>query len=125
MEELCSGIKNISIHKNKKKIINSSNINKNDIYSKDIVKKLLMFMNDELDICICDGHISMQGDIRKLLDIQCIDADEDGEIIDYCKFVTWFIFFNLFFKENPLVNSVLAEILLIGDINRKMFNRID
>jgi len=87
MEELCSGIKNISIHKNKKKIINSSNINKNDIYSKDIVKKLLMFMNDELDICICDGHISMQGDIRKLLDMQCIDADEDGEIIDYCKFV--------------------------------------
>jgi len=29
----------------------------------------------------------MQGDIRKLLDMQCTDADEDGEIIDYCRFV--------------------------------------
>jgi|APSaa5957512493_1039668.scaffolds.fasta_scaffold95781_1 hypothetical protein len=90
MEDICNGIKKMSIKKskiNKKKSIRSSNVNKNETYSKEIVKKLLMYMNDELDICICNGHISMQGDIRKLLDMQCTDADEDGEIIDYCRFV--------------------------------------
>ena len=102
MDDICKGIKNISfetkvrksnksnelskLNKSIKKItISPSNIVKNETYSKKIVKQLLMYMNDEIDGCICDGNISMQGDIRKVLDIQCIDSDEDGEIIDYCR----------------------------------------